>query len=708
MSKELIELKVDGMDCANCAKSITRYLERKGLEDVYVNFQTKELRYQANDEALDMLGVKKGIHKLGFQVIDTETKPNWWTIERKLLISAIFTAPLLIHHILMMLGTGIPFFHSHLVQLAFALPVYAIGFFFFGKSAWSSLRNGVPNMDVLIFIGATAAFIYSLIGTIQNVETYIFYETAATIITLVLVGNWLEHRAVEQTTTAIGALTALQQQKARKIMPSGAIVELPAETLQIGDRILINTGDTIAADGEIVQGNAAIDESMLTGESLAVYKEEKELVIGGSVVQEGNLEVLVKAVGKQSILGQMVELVKTAQEDKPEIQRLADRISAIFVPVVLSIALLTFVISVLFFSIPAYQATMNAIAVLVISCPCAMGLATPTAVMVGVGRLAQNGVLVKGGNALEILASAKYIVFDKTGTLTTGNFEVQKIDFHASNEQAVLDHIFALEQYSSHPIAASLRAYLESKVSGALIELDQVKEQKGLGLSAVKSDGSKIYLGSQVLAEKILNLELDDQKSVLYYLNDQKIVAEIWMEDSLKPHAAQLIKQLKQKQIEPILLSGDTQAKTEATAHNIGIETFYGTQLPAQKLEKIDEYRAQGTTIMVGDGVNDAPALARADLGISLGNASGAAIQSAKIILLKDNLANLGTALGITQATVLTIRQNLFWAFAYNVVAIPIAAMGYLNPMWGALFMAFSDVVVIGNSIRLKYKKLKT
>lgn len=707
MTKELVELKVEGMDCANCAKSITRYLERKGLEEVYVNFQTKELRYQANDQALDLSDVKKGIHKLGFQVLDEDTKANWWSIERKLLMAAIFTAPLLLHHILMMLGSGIPFFDRHLVQLAFALPVYLIGFIFFGKSAWSSLRNGVPNMDVLIFIGSTAAFIYSLIGTLQNVEQYIFYETAATIITLVLVGNWLEHRAVAQTTTAIGALTDLQKQKARKITPSGTIVELPADQLQIGDRVMINSGDTIPADGKIVVGSAAIDESMLTGESLAVYKQKNDLVIGGSVLEDGNLEVEIKAVGKRSILGQMVELVKTAQEDKPAIQRLADRISAIFVPVVLAIALLTFLISVLFFNIPAYQATMNAIAVLVISCPCAMGLATPTAVMVGVGRLAQNGVLVKGGNALEILASAKHMVFDKTGTLTTGDFEVQKIDFHTSDQQAVLDQVFALEQYSSHPIAASLRDHLANKISGQVVSLDQVQERKGLGISAVKANGQKIYLGSQVLAEKILKRKLADQLSVLYFIEEDQLLAEIWMEDTIKPHAAELVQQLQEKQIEPILLSGDTIAKTQATAQSLGIKAFYGTQLPAQKLTKIDEYRSKGTTIMVGDGVNDAPALARADLGISLGNASGAAIQSAKIILLKDNLANLGTALGITKATVLTIRQNLFWAFAYNVVAIPIAAMGYLNPMWGALFMAFSDVVVIGNSIRLKYKKLK-
>ena len=708
MKGEIIELKVEGMTCANCAQSITRYLERKGLEDVYVNFQTKEVHYKEDDQVLDEIAVKAGIHKLGFEVIDESQAPPFWTLERKLFVSAIFTFPLLLHHLLMMAGTGLPFFDNPIIQLMICLPVYGIGFVFFGKSAISSLRGGVPNMDVLIFIGSTAAFIYSLVGTFTGVEAYIFYETTATIITLVLVGNYLEHRAVHQTTSAIGELTHLQKQKARKIMPSGTIVELSAEELKKGDTVLVNTGDVIPADGKIYKGSGAVNEAAITGESLPVYKELGAEVIGGAVLEEGSFEFKVAAVGKQSIVGQMIELVKLAQADKPDIQRLADKISAIFVPVVLSIALLTFVISVWAFGIPAHKAIMNAIAVLVISCPCAMGLATPTAVMVGVGRLARNGILVKGGQSLEVLAKARHIVFDKTGTLTTGDFKIKKIEVEATEKLQALRHIYALEQYSVHPIASALQNEIEHQI---LIEnlpkLEASDEQKGLGVRAKDAEGNLWWIGSQKQAlQQEIAVPKDDDASLFFGKNHQ-LMARLFIEDTLKEGAADLIKLVKKQDMEPVLLSGDRAGKVAEVAHDLGIAKQFGGQLPRQKLEKIDELKASGITVMVGDGVNDAPALAKADIGISMGSGAGAAIQSAKIILLKDNLSNLGKALGITKATVQTIRQNLFWAFAYNVVAIPFAAMGYLNPMWGALFMAFSDVVVIGNSIRLKYRKIK-
>lgn len=708
MKGEIIELKVEGMDCANCAQSITRYLERKGLDDVYVNFQTKEVRYKEDDEALDSSAVRAGIHKLGYEVVDDDTKKSFWSLERRLLIATIFTFPLLLHHILMMLGSGIPFFDNPFVQLVVALPVYAIGFFFFGKSALSSLRGGVPNMDVLIFIGATAAFIYSLIGTFTGVADYIFYETAATIITLVLVGNYLEHRAVHQTTSAIGELSALQKQKARKIMPSGTVVEVSADELNKGDMVLVNTGDIIPADGEIVTGSAAINEAAITGESLPVYKDTGATVIGGAHLEEGNFEMRVMAIGRQSVVGQMIELVKLAQADKPDIQRLADRISAVFVPVVVGIALLTFLLGTFAFGLAAHQAAMNAIAVLVISCPCAMGLATPTAVMVGVGRLARNGILVKGGQSLEILAKARYMVFDKTGTLTTGDFRIKSIEIAGIEHEDALRHIFVLEQYSAHPIARALQTEIAQRINTneGLPALTAIDEQKGLGLKAKDTAGQIWWIGSRQQAKKQEAILPDDDAS-LYFGRNQELLARLYIEDSLKVGAQALIQRVKELEMIPVLLSGDRIDKVREVAKELDIDEQYGAQLPAQKLEKIAELKAKGVTVMVGDGINDAPALAKADIGISMGQGTGAAIQSAKIVLLKDNLTNLGKALGITKATVLTIRQNLFWAFAYNIVAIPIAAMGYLNPMWGAFFMAFSDIVVIGNSIRLKYKKLK-
>lgn len=705
MPEKTIELKVEGMTCNNCATSLNRFLERKGLEGVYVNFQTKEVRYQQGQADIGLEEIKSGIHKLGFTVVDeTGTQPKaWWTLERKLLISALFTFPLLMHHLLMMAGVHLPAFDNYWIQFAVCLPPFLIGFWHFGRSAISSLRGGVPNMDVLIFIGSTAAFGYSLVGTLLWESAYIFYETSATIITLVLLGNWMEHRAVAQTTSAIGELTQLQVEQARKIMPSGALVTLKRDEVQVGDRLQVNEGDKVPLDGFILEGEVAVDESMLTGESLPVEKQAGDRVIGASVLVGGSMKMEVTAAGRDTVLSQMIELVKTAQEDKPDIQRLADRISAVFVPVVLGISLLTLLIGHFAFGLAFGQALMNAIAVLVISCPCAMGLATPTAVMVGVGRLAKNGILVKGGQTLEVFAGIKKVVFDKTGTLTSGDFRIKHIDYHGTEEARANALIYKMEQHSSHPIAQSLLREMADRVNGLDLPLEQVEEQKGKGMTASDGQGNAFRLGSQ----RMLPVPAQGRPGELYLLENDQLLATISLSDDIKPDAAGLIRYLKQRNIKPVLLSGDQQEKTKAVADELGIDEYYGEQLPEQKLQRIEQLSKETPTAMVGDGINDAPALAKATVGISLSNASQAAIQSAQIILLNGQLDYLKRALGISEHTLLTIKQNLFWAFSYNLVAIPIAAMGFLNPMWGALFMAFSDVIVIGNSIRLRYKRIE-
>lgn len=704
MKKNIITLEVSGMDCNNCAMSITRYLERKGLEEVFVNFQTKEVRFRQDEAALSMEEVKAGIHKLGFQVVEQEPTAEWWTFERKLLISALFTAPLLVGHLLMMAGVHLPWLESAWVQFALCLPVYIIGFWHFGKSAYYSVLGGVLNMDVLIFTGSTAAFIYSLIGLYLQEPNYIFFETAATIITLVLVGNWMERKAVAKTTSAIEDLSQLQVETASKVMPSGTIVKIKKEEVTVGDILQVNEGDKIPADGRLLDGQVEVDESMLTGESLPVSKQAGDQLIGASVLVAGNLQMEVTAIGKDSVLEQMIELVKTAQQDKPDIQRLADRISAIFVPVVLVISLLTFVLGYYLFGFTAQGALMNAIAVLVISCPCAMGLATPTAVMVGVGRLARQGILVKGGQTLELLSRIRQMVFDKTGTLTTGQFKLKEIDYHGSDPRLVHSLIHKLEQRSSHPLAQSLVTAMEDLPNGQSLSLQQIEEEKGLGVMALDEAGNRFEIGSARLLPDSTQASAEHQ---VYLLQNKQLLASIALEDEIRPAAAVTISRLKGLGVEPVILSGDQSAKTAQVAKTLRVEHFEGEQLPAEKLSTIEQLRSQGLTAMVGDGINDAPALAKADIGISLGGASHVAIQSAEIILLKPQLNKLIDALVISRHTVKTIKQNLFWAFAYNIVAIPIAAAGYLNPMWGALFMAFSDVIVIGNSILLRSKRLK-
>lgn len=701
-NSEIIELEVDGMDCNNCAMSISRYLERKGLEEVFVNFQTKEVRFRRNDEKLSIDQVKNGINKLGYQVVEPEQPEPWWTLERKLWISAVFTLPLLLHHLLMMAGGGLPFLDNNWVQFFICLPPFVIGFIHFGRSAVSSIRGGVPNMDVLIFIGSTAAFIYSVIGTLMHEHDYIFYETSATIITLVLVGNWLEKRAVQQTTTAIGELTRLQVEKARKVMPSGTIVTINREELRIGDVLQVNEGDKVPIDGLVLEGEAQIDESMLTGESEPVAKAIQDEVIGSSLLVSGNLRVQVTAIGKDTVLNRMIELVKTAQQDKPALQRLADKISAIFVPVVLTIAALTFAVGHWVFGLEAQQALMNAIAVLVISCPCAMGLATPTAVMVGVGRLARNGILVKGGQTVETFAKVENFVFDKTGTLTTGRFRIKNIDYKIDDRKKVNALIHRIEQYSSHPIAQSLVREMADRVNGLDLGTLKVEEVKGGGLVATDEAGVNYKIGSGRLVGK----ESLGSNQVVYLTADDEVIATIEIEDELKDDSGELVSYLKKEGLHPIILSGDKQAKTAEVAEKLGVKEFYAEQRPEEKLTKIEEISQRAPTAMIGDGINDAPALARATIGVSLSNASQAAIQSAQMVLLNGHLDHLPKAIIISKATVKTIRQSLFWAFAYNIVAIPIAAMGLLNPMWGALFMAFSDVVVIGNAVRLRRRKL--
>ncbi|MBK8703829.1 MAG: cadmium-translocating P-type ATPase [Saprospiraceae bacterium] len=705
MANPIIEWKVEGMDCNNCATSISRFLERKGLQDVFVNFQTGEVRFRRDDAKLSLDDARAGIHKLGYVVATGTTERRTWTLERKLWVSAIFTAPLLLNHLLMAVGVHIAFMHNPWVQLAICLPVMAIGVWHFGVSAFKSLRGGVPNMDVLIFLGSSAAFIYSLIGAILGEANYIFFETAATIITLVLVGNWLEKRAVEQTTTAIGELTRLQVERARKVMPSGTIVILNREEIQIDDILQVNEGDKIPTDGIIESGLVTIDESMLTGESTPVDKQAGDSVIGASLLLTGNMQMRVTATGRDTVLSQMIELVKTAQRDKPDIQRLADRISAIFVPVVVSISLLTLLLGHFAFDLSFKQALMNAIAVLVISCPCAMGLATPTAVMVGVGRLARNGILIKGGQTVELFANLKHIVFDKTGTLTTGRFQVSHINYRTEDHKFVHALLYALEKHSSHPIAQSLVEAMEPRLNGTQMNLVDAQEQRGLGVTAQDSEGNIYKVGSRHIlsAGNGHAMELNEDEH-LYLTQNDKLLATVSIIDDIRPEARRAISDLKEAGLHPVILSGDHQLKTSEVAFKLGVNTFYAEQLPAQKLEIIEHLAQKGLTAMVGDGINDAPALARAHIGISMGNASQAAIESAQVILLNPQLNNLPVALHICRLTVKTIRQNLFWAFAYNIVAIPIAAVGLLNPMWGALFMAFSDVVVIGNSIRLKYK----
>ncbi len=695
-----VALNVRGMTCTNCALGIHKYLQKEGLEDILVDFSNGEVQFNlAEERRLPQL--VKGIERLGFEVVDDggAAETGMSQVERFFWISLVFTFPLLLH---MFLDWHL--LHNPWVQLALATPVYLLGMYHFGRSAWSSLKTGVPNMDVLIALGATAAFGYSLYGTLAaKGPDFLFYETAASIITIVLLGNVMEHRAVQRTTTAVKDLTKLQPQLASRIVEregKESLEPVAVKDIAPGDLLQLNTGDKVPVDGVVVSGQAELDESMLTGESLPVSRTEGGKVIGGTVVVDGSLRMRAEAVGKGTMLSQIIDLVKKAQADKPEIQQLADKVSAIFVPAVVGIALLTFLLSYFVFDLAMQAAIIHSVAVLVISCPCAMGLATPTAVVVGIGRASKQGMLIKGGRTLELFAGIRRVVFDKTGTLTTGRFRIGQLNVTDGDEVGAKAVIRGLEQHSSHPIARSL---VEELAATEPAILAQVSETKGVGLVGQDEAGHQYQLGSFRLAQ---GLTADDSHS-LYLLRDGELWATLDLADEAREGAAEMVAFFREKGIETVLLSGDRREKCEALARELGIETVYGEQLPQEKLALIEQFSAEKPTAMVGDGVNDAPALVRATVGISLGNATQVAIQSAQVILLKENLSLLPELHRVSTHTVKTIKQNLFWAFFYNVLAIPAAAFGYLRPIIGALAMAFSDVIVVGNSLRLKVKKLR-
>lgn len=696
MAEALVELNVTGMHCNNCAISVHKLLEKKGLRDIRVDFAGDEVKFSTADQSI-VSQVIKDIEGMGYRVIDdpaTYKEAFYDKVENKFIFCAMFTAPLLLHMILPW-----HFLHYPMVQLFLCLPVFLVGVQHFGKSAYTSLKGGVPNMDVLIFIGSTSAFLYSLIGTFNNLgEHYEFYETCATIITLVLLGNLFEKRSVTQTTSAVKDLVKFQQANANRLV-NGVVEVVSAKDVRPGDTLLVNTGDQIPVDGDVLSGEASVDESMLTGESIPVEKKKYDTVIGGTIVQQGNCRMMATKVGSNTVLSQIIELMKKAQAAKPPVQKLGDQVASIFVPAVILIALLTFVITYFATHAGFQDSMMHAIAVLVISCPCAMGLATPTAVMVGLGRAAKNGILIKGGDTVEAVVNTKYVVFDKTGTLTNGRFVINEIKVAPGFDiEQVRGVIMAMEERSNHPIAKSLVKELNA-LPRARVILKTAGEEKGLGMRAEDTEGGNYFLGSS----KIEN----DQNFNLALYRNQQLMAQIAIEDAIKPDAENLIRQLKKMGITPILLSGDKLSRCRAVAQTLGIDEVYAEKLPDEKLSVIEMYKKKGTTLMVGDGINDAPALTKADIGVSMEDASHIAIQSARVILLNSNLSTLVTFLQISRHTLLTIKQNLFWAFAYNVIAIPVAAIGLLNPMVGALTMAFSDVVVIGNSLRLKRKKLK-
>lgn len=700
------------MHCANCALTVNKYLQKQGAHNIAVNPIDGDVSFDLNGGPATN-EIAKGIESLGYKVQSTDAieesrrKPFLSNNVQRFWFCLPFTLVLMTH----MFGIHIEFLMDPWIQLAITLPVFIIGMRYFGNSAIRSVRNRMPNMDVLITVGSLSAFIYSLTGTFFNLGPgYIYYETAATIITLVFLGNYLEDASIKSTQKALKALVRSQKVMANMIAFDHEHKEviLPIENtqLKVGDLVLVRTGEQVPADCKILWGEAHISEALLTGESIPVHKRAKDHIVGGSVVEQGNLKAQVTAVGNDTVLSNILNLVKKAQGEKPPVQQMADRISAVFVPVVLSIALITLVVNWVVLG-ELSPAVLRSIAVLVIACPCAMGLATPAAIAVGLGRGARNGILFRNSKSLELFKDIKQVVFDKTGTLTTGKFQISNFtpNLRGQNisEEEFKKIVYSLEKYSNHPLAKTI--VKEWRIQNE-IRWKKIEEVKGRGMEAEDMEGNKYALGSYKIASALT----DDANHNIYLIKNDQLVGWIDLVDELRPESKTIVQYLRSKNIKTILLSGDRFEKTKQLADTLGIEEVIAEQNPEQKLQKIEELTKQQPTVMVGDGINDAPALAKATIGISMSEASQLAMQSASVVLMSSGLNKLPMALGLGQHTYLTIKQNLFWAFAYNIVAIPVAAVGLLGtygPTYGALIMGLSDVVLAINSVRLFVKKVQ-
>lgn len=706
---EKVNWKVEGMSCTNCALTVDKYLQSQGMKNVKVNFIGGDVSFEAPENTATK-DIAKGINGLGYHVAnqghdETEGRPKKFlsTHLQRFWFCFVFTAPLMLH---MIPGVHIHLLMNPYVQLGLTIPVFIVGMDFFGRSAIKSLWKGIPNMNVLIALGSVAAFGYSLYGTIiGRAEEFLFYETAATIITLVFLGNWMEDRSVETTQAALKKLATTQKSMANMIAYDDQhqehIFPVESTSLKVGDLLLIKSGEQVPMDCKILWGEAQVNEAIVSGESVPVFKQMKDHLIGGSIIESGTVKTYVTAVGQDTVLSGILKMVREAQTEKPPVQQLADKISAIFVPTVVSIALIT-VLANYFLADHSFSISLlRGIAVLVISCPCAMGLATPAAIAVGLGRAARNGILFKNAKSLEIFKSIKQVVFDKTGTLTTGHFTITGFSLQSTDitEDELKRITFSLEKYSNHPIANAIARNWKTKDE---IRWANIEEVKGLGMKAIDKEGNNYTAGSFKTATRFT----DDASHNVYIIRNNQLLGWIDVADEIRPDSLTVINTLKSRGIRTILLSGDQKDKCEKVGKELGIDSIFSEQTPEQKLEKIAAFNAEAPTAMVGDGINDAPALAKATVGISLSDATQVAMQSAQVVLMNHGLKNLPLALGLGKHTYITIKENLFWAFAYNIVAIPVAALGYLNPTFGALVMGLSDVVLAINSVRLNFKKV--
>lgn len=713
MKKSETTLQISGMTCAACATRIEKGLSRlPGVETANVNFAMEIAKVEFADKQVDIAAILQKVEQLGFQAevkVDNQSDPRVEAIKQyrnKFMVSAAFSLPLLVA----MLG---PFemLMNPWLQLALATPVQFIVGKSFYVGAYKALRNRSANMDVLVALGTSAAYFYSIFALYEwlNVGGHhmaeLYFETSAVLITLIILGKWFEARAVGRSSDAIKKLMGLQA-KAAEVIRDNTSIMIPIDQVVIGDVLIVKPGAKIPVDGHVLAGSSSVDESMLTGESNPIEKQIGDSVIGSSVNTHGILHIRAEKIGKHTVLAQIIRVVQEAQGSKAPIQRISDRISGVFVPVVVGIAFVTLLVT---------RSLENAIAVLVIACPCALGLATPTSVMAGSGRAAEVGILFKGGEYLEATQQIDTVILDKTGTITNGKPKLTDIECQTGSEEVFMKLVGAAEKCSEHPLAVAIVKGIEER-GFDFSQVDRFEAKPGFGISAIV-EGRSVLVGTRRLLSDnqirfdgaIPQLEwlASQGKTVILVAIDGHYAGLVAVADTIKDTSKAAIAHLRNLDIEIHMVTGDNQIVAQAIANELGIDHVQAEMLPEEKLKIVQQLQAQGRKVaMVGDGINDAPALAMADIGIAMGTGTDVAIEAADITLIRGDLMSIVQAIAISRLTMKNIRQNLFWALAYNSIGIPIAAIGLLAPWLAGAAMALSSVSVVLNALRLQRTSL--
>jgi copper-transporting P-type ATPase V len=709
------------MTCASCAMRVEKALAKvPGVESAFVNYAGGQAVVSLRDgvDRADLVGAAE---RAGYGMEPLEPESSWGRdddaqadkLKVRLWVSAALTTPLVVLHFLPQAGTALGMDHSQMAWLGLILstPVQFWGGWHFLRSAASRLRHLQTNMDTLIAVGSLSAFGFSTWSLLTGGHV-VYFETAAAIVTLILLGKYFEARAVGRTSGAIARLVELGAKNATRLV-NGEEVTVPVERVMPGDVLVVRPGERVAVDGTVMSGSSAVDESMLTGEPVPVDKVPGDEVFGGTLNQQGRLEVVANRVGAETALAQIVELVKQAQGSKAPVQRLADRVAGVFVPVVLVLALATFAAWFLATG-SVEQALIPSIAVLIIACPCAMGLATPTAIMAGSGRGAEMGVLIRGGEVFERSGKLDAVVLDKTGTLTEGRMTVTDVVTTGGlSEDEVLVRAASVEAGSEHPIGRAVVAAAQEKAL-TLLPVTGFQSSTGFGVYG-EIEGSEVVVGKALLLQERGLFRSEDLKRRARALQEQgkTVVAAGWdgearglvaLSDRLRTGSIEAVAALKAAGVEVAMITGDNHVAAGVIAREVGIDRVIAGVLPGGKVDEIRRLQDEGKIVaMVGDGINDAPALTQADLGIAIGTGADVAIEASDITLVSADPTRIPAAIGLARRTLRVIYQNLFWAFGYNVAAIPLAAFGKLSPAIAAGAMAFSSVSVVANALRLRH-----